>query len=326
MQIEDIRDALDEIRCQEGGLLEARGDSSEALKAFQRAADTGMEEPMTCDATNHLLHELCHKRAISRDVLVRNGVLSVAWEAGYGAYRLGAMTSVRAELWRSEHFPALVFPYYRHTRLVPRSGALVDGLEAVAYAVKPLAPWEPECPTNKRRPSRYKRSPGRNYALLPVDVSMDDLADPALPMVVFEGEAKCLSAETIAVAGGRRWFIPVGVPGVGSWFWYDEHRRAVLQEELLAGVEAGKQLFIAFDSDRKHNSQVIRDEARFVDALRGHAARGVFRVELPDGDHSRGKTGMDDLMVRWRDLGANREARAERFGQLLAKAKEGDGV
>jgi Domain of unknown function (DUF3854)/Family of unknown function (DUF5906) len=131
--------------------------------------------------------------------------------------------------------------------------------------------------------------------------------DPGTAVVLTEGEMK-------AACGCLNGFPTIGLGGVFNW------RSARDLQELLPELEAfewaGRQAYVAFDSDLRDNAMVRMAASRLAAALARRGARVYWAELTPAEDGS--KRGVDDFIVA--------EGREE-FGRLLMEAEElGPGV
>jgi P4 family phage/plasmid primase-like protien len=145
------------------------------------------------------------------------------------------------------------------------------------------------------------------------------LADPAVPLVLTEGEKKSLAA---CQAG----FPTVGVSGVWNWCKArpkDARGRGrgpfELIDDLAAVVWQGRQVTIVFDSDLAEKEGVQAAQWHFAEVLRRHGAlvRAVTPPAGPPGEDGKpGKAGLDDFLV------AHGARAPEALRELLAAAGE----
>ena len=169
--------------------------------------------------------------------------------------------------------PAMVFPFIG-----------LDGQLGYARA-------KPDVPQHKDgNPVKYESPQGRpNEIYLPPN-TIAVLSDPTVALLITEGEKKSLSADQ---AG----FACLGLVGVWGW-------KVARAEELIASMARvtwqGRNVFIAFDSDRETNPQVRDAEARLALQLQRRGAN-VKIVRLPPGppgeDGVATKVGLDDFLV-----------------------------
>jgi putative DNA primase/helicase len=147
--------------------------------------------------------------------------------------------------------------------------------------------------------------------------TLEVLDNPAVPLIVTEGEKKSLKADQEA-------FPTVGLAGVDAWSVrraVDEEGRPTGPRELIADLAAipwqGRQVFVVFDSDAVTNQNVLRAEYQLASALaeRGAVVR-VVRLPPgpPDDNGNPAKVGLDDYFVAGHT--------AEDLRQLLAVATD----
>ena len=138
---------------------------------------------------------------------------------------------------------------------------------------------------------------------------MERFQDSALPIIVTEGEKKCLALEALAwhglgdAAGRPRW-LPIAVPGV--WGWCGKTGRTVGPSGEWLNVKGpladldditwqGRMTTILFDSNTATNEDVARARNALAKELRGRGAIVRF-VDLPA---DAGVNGVDDLVGAW---------------------------
>ena len=151
---------------------------------------------------------------------------------------------------------------------------------------------------------KYLSAPGRsNMLYLPPGVSHSLLREPALPIVLTEGEFKTLALWRVANHGtpSRPRFLPVGVSGVYNWrgtigktVGPDGSRLDVKGAipDLDWLVWAGRRVVIAYDADAVTKEPVRIARSVLAAHLRG---RGAF-VGFLEWDIARGK-GIDDHLA-----------------------------
>lgn len=177
---------------------------------------------------------------------------------------------------------AMVFPY-RDAEGRPTGYHRLKPTHPRADAKNPGKAIKYEAP--KGQPNRAYLPPGTRAAV----------ADPAVPLVVTEGEKKALSADAAGVPC-------VGLPGV--WAWQRKRPRDAagrgtgpreLIPDLAAVAWAGRRVWVAFDSDAATNPNVMAAE-RALAAVLTAAGALVTTVRLPAATGG-GKQGLDDLLV-----------------------------
>lgn len=165
---------------------------------------------------------------------------------------------------------------------------------------------KPDGSTRER--AKYLSPPGRGSMLyLPFDIKT--LTDPSIPIVLTEGELKCLSLSRLAhwdrgADLGPR-FLAVGLAGVWNWRGSigkasdaEGHRQAIkgpIPDLNLVAWKGGRIVWIVFDSDAAKNLQVAAARRALAGELTGRGA-DVRIVELPDLA-GLGKTGVDDFLA-----------------------------
>ena len=169
--------------------------------------------------------------------------------------------------------PSLVFPYFG-----------IDGANGYCR-VKPDDPR-----VCQGKPIKYESPKGRpNQAYLPPG-NRCRLEDGQEMLLITEGEKKSLALDQ---AG----FVTVGLVGVWGW-------KVARQQRLLPELETlpwrGREVRIVFDSDVRHNPDVLNAETMLAAILR-RAGACVRVVRLPDGpadeDGNPTKLGVDDYIV-----------------------------
>jgi hypothetical protein len=174
--------------------------------------------------------------------------------------------------------PCLVFPFVgasgertNYCRLKPTTPRKKDG-KLVRY----------ESP--KGIPNRAYFPPGTTKVL----------ADPAVPLVITEGEKKALKADQDRIPA-------IGL--VGVWGWQKKRPssggKKIGPRELIPDLTAvawrGRTVYIAFDSDAATKSDVRAAEKHLASAL-GSAGANVTVVRLP-ADAKGEKVGLDDYLL-----------------------------
>lgn len=164
-------------------------------------------------------------------------------------------------------------------------------------------------PDNKRKregkPVKYESPKGRPNEVYfpPGTVAVVD--DPAIPLLITEGEKKALCADQNGVPC-------IGLVGVWGW-------KPKKQERLLPGIERiewkGRKVYVCFDSDREDKPDVQGAESRLAAVLTRYGAivRCIRLPSRPDG----AKVGLDDFVV---GNGVNE------LHRLIAEAAEPDPV
>ena len=174
--------------------------------------------------------------------------------------------------------PALVIPYG------DPDGALVLNADSSPFCRVRYLELPEVHSFVKVKPQRYAQAPGtRPHAFLSPATDWATIApDPALPLIITEGEKKALAA---CAAG----FPTIGLGGVDSW----RYPGVDLLEELLRFAVRDRLIYICYDSDAAYNAGVRGAEARLAHYLLDRQAR-VAICRLPEGDS---KVGLDDYLV-----------------------------
>jgi hypothetical protein len=178
--------------------------------------------------------------------------------------------------------PCLVFPY-------PDA----DGRPTGYARLKPASPR-----ADRRSPGRlikYEAPRGQPNRLYLPPGTRPAVADPAVPLLLTEGEKKALAAD----AAG---FPCLGLAGV--WAWQRKRAKGAdgrgngprqLIPDLAAVVWAGRRAAVVFDSDAAANPGVAAGERELAAALaRAGAAASVIRLPAGPGG---AKQGLDDFLV-----------------------------
>jgi hypothetical protein len=121
----------------------------------------------------------------------------------------------------------------------------------------------------------FPKVPGGNWPAV--------LADPAVSLVITEGELKAYVSCLVGVA-------TIGLGGV----WMFATPDGALLPELAAIPWRGRTVYIAYDSDAVTNPHVLTAEARLIDELTKRGARCAL-VRIPPGAGDR-KQGIDDFI------------------------------
>jgi hypothetical protein len=217
--------------------------------------------------------DLLRTSAIPLDLAERVGVRSIcaadAEDAGFGGV--------------AGH--GLLFPYRE-----PKSGAAIEGFSRLRL----------DRPKGR---VRYIQPPwSRNRLYIPI-ATPDELSDPALVVIVTEGERKALAV--IAWCERRKLrYIVIGIGGV--WSWRHAVRGQLPEggvgkvgsipiEDLEAITWTGRNVIIVFDSDVLTNPEVRRAERALAQDL---ASRGalVRTARIPAGPNH-AKLGADDFLA-----------------------------
>lgn len=163
-----------------------------------------------------------------------------------------AKGAVRSQMWRWRNNPALVKGFAKLTD---------DPLSGLKY----VQPHDTDCEVY------WPRVQGLNWEKL--------LADPKIPVVVVEGELKALCLCLRGVAA-------VGLGGVWS---FTLHKQLL---PALAKLAAGREVWIAFDSDTEDKPMVTAARSWLAKALT--AAGATVRILVIPPLRDKTKTGVDD--------------------------------
>jgi hypothetical protein len=137
----------------------------------------------------------------------------------------------------------------------------------------------------KRKPIRYTQPihTGPQVYLCPLQPWEEVAADPRIPIIVTEGEAK-------GIAGVMHGFRVLALGGVYSF--------TTPGGQLLPALEqikwAARHVFVVFDSDAATNPNVVAAEARLVAELQGKRGAHCHIVRLPAVGAE--KVGLDDFL------------------------------
>lgn len=150
--------------------------------------------------------------------------------------------------------------------------------------------------------AKYLSPPGRgNKLYFPPNIDPADLAHVELPIVIVEGEKKCLAMRRLSLESGEK-FLPIGLAGVWSF------RGVVSKENNAKGarrdvkgiipdfdriVWKGRTVNILFDTNVATNESVKHARIALSKELR---RRGAI-VQLVDLHTDLGVNGVDDLLV-----------------------------
>lgn len=117
---------------------------------------------------------------------------------------------------------------------------------------------------------------------------------PRTPVVLVEGEFKAIAVSRLGV--------PCAALG-GVWSWQSKKQGRDVIPDLRALEPAGRDVFLAFDSDVARNPEVARARDFLSAALVNCSAR-VYWIEVPDLDATSKATGIDDYLAAQPDPGA----------------------
>ena len=156
-----------------------------------------------------------------------------------------------------------------------------------------LKPDRPRPAGESGRAVKYESPKGQpNRAYFPPGTRGAGLADPAVPLVITEGEKKSLRAD-------QDGFPCVGLVGVYAWQVRRPAGNKVTPRALIPDLQAvawdGRRVFVAFDSDLADNPNVAWAEFHLAKALT-RAGAVVRAVRLPAGPGG-SKVGLDDYLI-----------------------------
>ena len=186
---------------------------------------------------------------------------------------------------------------------------VVGGGICQAYRAPLPKPWEPGVKPYVRIQLRDREANGRKTDTPsgPVPLYFSSAAaKPSMdPFFISESPIKALS---IASAG---YACSAGLGGVSAGFFEPRSKMTVLQPHLEPYFPAGRPVYIVLDSNRLHNVEVARAEAKIARALLDRQCL-VKIVEVPKADDGRdqgpddfiaakGKAAFDELVVRARN-------------------------
>lgn len=198
--------------------------------------------------------------------------------------------------------PCLAFPYFdANGQLMTFANG--DGSDHPYVRLKPAKPRKDRKKNN--RPKKYESPLGASCRIYIPPRSRPALADPAIPLIISEGEKKVLCAD-------QHGFACIGLSGVFAWQVKqeeDEDGNKIGPRELIPDLDAlpwqGRLVYIVYDSDLAQNQLVQWAEFYLAEALKARGA-DVRVVRLPGGDGGDGgdspaeagkvKVGLDDFL------------------------------
>jgi hypothetical protein len=181
--------------------------------------------------------------------------------------------------------PCLVFPYLDAT------GRPMD-----YHRLKPSAPRASKKKEDNGKRIKYEGPRGRPNRLYITPRARAALSDPAVALVLTEGEKKGLS-------GDSHGYVCLSVPGV--WAWQKKRPKDAdgkgtgkreLIDDLAAVTWTGRRVYIIFDSDAAMNNNVLKAEQEWAKVLTA-AGAVVVVIRLPAGENGE-KQGLDDYLAR----------------------------
>jgi hypothetical protein len=153
---------------------------------------------------------------------------------------------------------------------------------------------------------KYLGAPGGgNRLYVPPGITLEQLADPRIPMVVVEGEKKALASWRLANHESTQpRFIPVAIPGVWNWRGTVGKTGGPNGERLdvkgpiidLSRIKSdGRTVFIVFDAN-VHTNDSVKWARRGIAREFATRSAEVKLVNLPEDC---GVNGIDDLLAAW---------------------------
>ena len=208
--------------------------------------------------------------------------------------RVDALTGAEVVGRKNGNYAGILIPYFH-----PESGQIRE------YRLRRDKPdLEYDSAGNLKLKQKYLSAPGRsNMLYLPPGVGQPPLRDPALPVVITEGEFKTLALWRAANHGSASQprFLPVGVSGVYNWRGTigktvgPDGSRMDLKgtiPDLDWIVWAGRKVVIAYDADA-----VTKELVRIARSVLGAHLRGRGAlVGFLEWDVAKGK-GVDDHLA-----------------------------
>lgn len=193
-------------------------------------------------------------------------------------------------------FAGILIPYYWPGEVMPSSYRLRRDNPEYSYGKD-----------GKPKPERKYLGPPKsgNRLYIPPGVTLEQLGDVTIPIVIVEGEKKALALWRLAnheVARPR--FIPIGIPGVWSWRGTVGKASGPNGNRVDVGgpiadlgrIEwKGRRVFIIFDANVHTNDSVKRAREGICRVLAARGAEVDF-VNLPEDC---GVNGIDDLLAAW---------------------------
>jgi uncharacterized protein (DUF927 family) len=193
----------------------------------------------------------------------------------------------------SGDYEGLVFPYIWPGETGPREYRLRRDRPEIEY--KDGKPKEK---------NKYLSAPGGGNRLYFVPGSTPEwLTNPTIPVVIVEGEKKCLSVWGLSDPPR---FLPIGLPGV--WNWRSKsgktngangERRSVSApiSDLARITWKGRKVTILYDTNARDNESVQAARRELTTTLRRRGAK-MFWFAWPE-DTPAGVNGIDDLVGLW---------------------------
>src|ERR1043165_6716724 len=218
----------------------------------------------------------------------------------------------------SGDYAGIVFPYFWPGEWSPREWRLRRD--------NPDLEEQPDGPPKEKR--KYLSPPGRaNKIYLPPKIDPNDLENLQLPIIVVEGEKKCLALHRLSVESGDRFF-PIGIPGVLSFRGVigkandaKGSRRDVkgIIPDFDRIVWIGRTVNILYDTNVETNTSVKAARTALSKELSRRGAITRF-VNLPTDS---GVNGVDDLLaIKGPDYVLDLIAEAQPSEQKLERKSE----
>ncbi|MDQ3636078.1 MAG: DUF3854 domain-containing protein [Acidobacteriota bacterium] len=137
----------------------------------------------------------------------------------------------------------------------------------------------------------------RNGIYFVPGVSVEDLKNPHLPVILTEGPKQALALENLAThETDTRRFVPVGISGVWGW----KGKTSKTEKGPITDFEQielkHREVILIFDSDVATNKNVAIARNALAEWLISQGAR-VFTVDVPISKGN--KLGIDDLLGQW---------------------------
>ena len=179
-------------------------------------------------------------------------------------------------------------------------------LRAHAYRIRRDNPDHTEKDGKIKTTAKYLSAPGSaNRLYFPPGVTLAQLADVTIPIVIVEGEKKALALWRLANhETDRLRFIPIAISGVWNWRGTIGKTGGPKGERLdvkgpIADLNRipwkGRRVFIAFDTN-VHTDDHVKWARQGICRELATRGAGVKLVNLPEDC---GVNGVDDLLAKW---------------------------
>jgi hypothetical protein len=190
----------------------------------------------------------------------------------------------------------ILIPYY-----------LPGDTTAFNYRIRRDSPdWAEGKDGKLKQTAKYLGPPkGSNRLYIPPGVTVEQFADPTIPIAITEGEKKALALWHLAHHEAEQpRFIPIAIAGVWNWRGVVGKTGGPKGERLdvkgpigdLNRIEwKGRKVFIVFDAN-VHTNESVKWAQKGI--CRELAARGA-KVDLVDLPEDCGVNGIDDLLAAW---------------------------